>query len=412
MLSFFPTPYPDELWYSVIARYHTHSGALSWQATMEALFGDARDTDVGSLFPNNSIHKILEQLPPGFLSTQEVALHHTLLPFLMRFQPAEKKTAIMEAFLAGEDMRPRYLRATRNLKPRSLRYCPVCVREDIQTYGEAYWHREHQIGLMPLCPHHRCRLLDKPLPNTRPLGAQYLPLDGQDWAEPDYGALEYEPALTGTLYAYLAMPYNLSPDREADNLARAMENAGLLNEDSIRKQAFDVDKLHTALTDKYGAELVKHYFGDHITKAHALRLRHYMIYSAEEYALLTVMLGQGPEVLFSPKQVPLTLETRMRELAASHVIRDKASIAKLLGIRADRLLPYAKRFGVAPFWPQSGAAKEAQERQTYTVTIHLSQTDRAELDAFMRDKGMGAYSHALRYFMEAGLRRWREGGWP
>ena len=406
MLSFFPTPYPDELWYSVIARYHTHSGALSWQATMAALFGNARDTDVGSFFPNNSIHQILEQLPPDFLSAQEVALQHTLLPFLMRFQPADRKTAILEAFLSGEDMRPRYLRATRDIKPRSMRYCPICVREDTQTYGEPYWHREHQIGLMPLCPRHRCRLRDKPIPNTRPLGAQYLPLDGQDWAEPDYGALEYETALTGTLYAYLTMLYDLSPNREADNLARATENAGLLSEDSIRKQAFDVDKLHTALTDKYGAELVEHYFGTHITKAHALRLRHYLIYSAEEYALLTVMLGQGPEVLFSQEQVPLTLETRMRELAASHVIRDKASIAKLLGIRADRLLPYTRRFGIAPFWPQSGTVKEAQERQTYTVTIHLSQTDRAELDAFMRDKGMGAYSHALRYFMEAGLHKW------
>lgn len=410
MLHYFPTPYPDELWYSVIARYHTHSGALSWQATMKALFGNARDADVGSFFPNGSIHKILEQLPPCFLSAQEAALQHTLLPFLMRFQPADRKAAIMEAFLAGEDMRPRYLRATRDIKPRSMRYCPVCVQEDTQTYGEPYWHREHQIGLMPLCPRHHCRLLDKPIPNTRPLGAQYLSLDGQDGAEPDYGAQDYEIALTGTLYAYLTMPYDLSPNREADNLARATENAGLLSEDSIRKQAFDVDKLHTALTDKYGAELVKHYFGDHITKAHALRLRHYMIYSAEEYALLTVMLVQEPEVLFSPKQVPLTLETRMRELAASHVIRDKASIAKLLGIRADRLLPYAKRFGIAPFWPQSGSQKQVQERQTYTVTIHLSQTDRAELDAFISEQGMGAYSHALRYFMEAGLHKWRKEG--
>ena len=68
MLSFFPFPYPDELWYSVIARYHTHSGALSWQATMAALFGNARDTDVGSFFPNGSIHKILEQRPCGVLS--------------------------------------------------------------------------------------------------------------------------------------------------------------------------------------------------------------------------------------------------------------------------------------------------------------------------------------------------------
>ena len=137
-------------------------------------------------------------VPPGFLSAQEIALQHTLLPFLMRFQPQEKKAAILEAFLNGEDMRPRYLRATRDIKPRSMRYCPICVREDTQTYGEPYWRREHQIGIMPLCPRHRCRLRDKPIPNTRPLGAQYLPLDGQDWAEPDYGALGYETALTGT----------------------------------------------------------------------------------------------------------------------------------------------------------------------------------------------------------------------
>ena len=122
------------------------------------------------------------------------------------------------------------------------------------------------------------------------------------------------------------------------------------------------------------------------------------------------MLGQGPEVLFSQKQVPLTLETRMRELAASKIIRSKDSIAKLLGIRADRLLPYAKRFGVSPFWPQSGAQKQAQERQTYTVTIHLSPMERLELEVFMREQGMGAYSHALRYFLDTGLRRWREGG--
>ena len=70
------------------------------------------------------------------------------------------------------------------------------------------------------------------------------------------------------------------------------------------KQAFNTEKLYAALVDKYGHELVEHYFGDHITKAHALRLRHYLIYSAEEYALLTTMLGQGPELLFSQEISP------------------------------------------------------------------------------------------------------------
>lgn len=404
MLSYFPTPYPGELWYSVVARYHKHTGALSWQATVENLFGSARGADVGSFFPNNSIQRILDQLPPDFLTPQQIALNHTLLPFLMRFQSKEKKDAIMESFLNGEDMRPRYLRATRDIKPRSLRCCPVCVHEDTNTYGEAYWHREHQIGLMPLCPHHRCRLLDVPIPTTRPLGAQYLspevPAD-----EPDYQALDYEPALTDTLYAYLTMLYDHCPNLMADNLARAMENAGLLTEDSIRKQAFDTKKLYAALVGKYGPELVGHYFGDHITKAHALRLRHYLIYSAEEYALLTVLLGQEPDVLFSPEPVSLKLEERMREMAASHIVRDKSSVAKLLGIKADRLLPYARRFGIEPFWPQSGATKKTVERQTYTVTIHLSQAEMEQLDAFMASQGMTAYSHALRYFMVQGLRR-------
>ena len=85
---------------------------------------------------------------------------------------------------------------------------------------------------MPLCPHHYCRLQDEFIPNTRPLGAQYLPLDGKEREKPDYVALDYEAELTDTLYAYLVLPFEDSPNPETDNLARAMENAGLLNEDT------------------------------------------------------------------------------------------------------------------------------------------------------------------------------------
>ncbi|MDN9011440.1 TniQ family protein [Brevibacillus laterosporus] len=38
MLGYFPTPYPDELLYSVIARYHTHMGNLSFKSTQEQVF--------------------------------------------------------------------------------------------------------------------------------------------------------------------------------------------------------------------------------------------------------------------------------------------------------------------------------------------------------------------------------------
>ena len=37
MISFFPSPYPDELWYSVICRYHVHSGNSCAKHTMRQL---------------------------------------------------------------------------------------------------------------------------------------------------------------------------------------------------------------------------------------------------------------------------------------------------------------------------------------------------------------------------------------
>ncbi len=40
MISFFPTPYPDELWYSVICRYHVHSGNYCAKHTLRQLYGD------------------------------------------------------------------------------------------------------------------------------------------------------------------------------------------------------------------------------------------------------------------------------------------------------------------------------------------------------------------------------------
>ena len=41
MISFFPSPYPDELWYSVICRYHVHSGNYCAKHTLRQLYGTA-----------------------------------------------------------------------------------------------------------------------------------------------------------------------------------------------------------------------------------------------------------------------------------------------------------------------------------------------------------------------------------
>lgn len=57
-----------------------------------------------------------------------------------------------------------------------LRLCPSCYEQDIQCYGEPYWHRVHQLPGVYLCPHH-LRVLHK---LTNPLsdrhGLNVLPI--------------------------------------------------------------------------------------------------------------------------------------------------------------------------------------------------------------------------------------------
>ncbi|MFD2114258.1 TniQ family protein [Paenibacillus yanchengensis] len=41
-----------------------------------------------------------------------------------------------------------------------LKFCPKCIVEDEEGYGEAYWHRSHQAFGVSVCYKHMCRLVD------------------------------------------------------------------------------------------------------------------------------------------------------------------------------------------------------------------------------------------------------------
>ena len=47
-----------------------------------------------------------------------------------------------------------------NSRIKYLKYCPLCAAEDIDSYGEAYWHRRHQLPEMFYCIKHETRLVD------------------------------------------------------------------------------------------------------------------------------------------------------------------------------------------------------------------------------------------------------------
>ena len=92
MLTFFPTPYEDELWYGIITRYHIRSGNACWKYTIQELFPETKGYPrLGDTMPNTTMQIIASQLPENIISLRDCALQLSLFPFRMRFQPLAKK---------------------------------------------------------------------------------------------------------------------------------------------------------------------------------------------------------------------------------------------------------------------------------------------------------------------------------
>ena len=161
MIGFFPSPYPDELWYSVICRYHVHSGNYCAKHTMRQLYGDnfsapslmlcgAYKYAVGTASARFLVRKgccnaahILSRITRDF-SLRSVSVP-PMLTLSMAIPLAVHRMGISQA--NGNHCSV-------------MRYCPVCYQEDLQLYGEPYWHRSHQLPDMQICTKHRCWLVD------------------------------------------------------------------------------------------------------------------------------------------------------------------------------------------------------------------------------------------------------------
>ncbi|RNB82118.1 transposase [Brevibacillus nitrificans] len=156
MLPFFPTPYPDELMYSVCARYHLWSRNVSYKETMFELFTSRTATAVIDL--PNRINHLFSQLPVGTTNTPDKLIRlHTLFPLYCPFLSNEKSEMVntrMKTSITGNIHNAIGIMASSIPSLPYLRYCPKCMESDSEKYGEPYWHRSHQIFGVNLCPIH------------------------------------------------------------------------------------------------------------------------------------------------------------------------------------------------------------------------------------------------------------------
>lgn len=160
-LPFFPTPYPDECFYSILCRYHVRSGAPTSASTLRRLFG--KNYVVASTLHTAFRAEYLDRWIPlsSEISPERIVYEHSSYQYsllcvidgALRFpypwlkKSLEKYLAIPYSRLYGYGQRV-------GKHHGALCYCPACAEEERRVYGEPYWHVLHQMDGVEYCPVH------------------------------------------------------------------------------------------------------------------------------------------------------------------------------------------------------------------------------------------------------------------
>jgi hypothetical protein len=160
MITHFPTPHPDELLYSLCARYgdrtrYSAKGAIS--AELFGLKGLTATIDLPS-----RLGYLVGNLPEGHtLLLNRLIDEHTLLPFYSPFLEKERVGRLrceMEGTGGGIVHKIAAITPSTVRPPNYLRFCPLCVEYDKREFKECYWHRLHQLPGILVCPKHKAFL--------------------------------------------------------------------------------------------------------------------------------------------------------------------------------------------------------------------------------------------------------------
>lgn len=164
-IAYFPQLYPDELVYSFLARYYQHSAYPRYIFAVEDIYTskDVRpSTEFISEMNEEFLGYLLRKMP-----LEELIEKHTMFPYYGRFLPKERR---IRAFEALKEMKGFSLlvmqQKQRDGERQFLRYCPKCVKHDRECYGEAYFHRIHQMKEIGICPIHKCFLNNSSVPKN------------------------------------------------------------------------------------------------------------------------------------------------------------------------------------------------------------------------------------------------------
>lgn len=156
MIACFPIPYPDELWYSLCARFSDRMRFPTETGSMLALHG--RRTAVAMVDLPHNLHFVVSQLPPGHPCAVDTLIdHHTSLPYYSPFLPTSRYADARRVMADGSEssLRVRCGVCTNRVRPpQFFRSCPACDRANRAEHSETFWRRLFQLPGVEVCPIH------------------------------------------------------------------------------------------------------------------------------------------------------------------------------------------------------------------------------------------------------------------
>lgn len=184
MLILFPTPLPDELLYSILARYHIWSANRGIKHTVQDLFGTNSACAIVDLPVR--LQKLCDMLPEGTrINPEKIIKENTMLPLYYPFLPVDRADKIYRAMIGDSETRTNDIQFVAGamgskipIKP-TLRFCPECLKSDEKIFGEPYWHRLHQAFGACVCPEHQVLLMEVQGLNLQRNRHKFIPLDAK-----------------------------------------------------------------------------------------------------------------------------------------------------------------------------------------------------------------------------------------
>ena len=167
--------YEDESVYSYLARLYVHNGYGSSVAFTKVIFN--RSSEYMDYNFINHLSKGFRNQLEKYISFDELLTEHTLFKYYVRFMPLEKRIRAYDYALSNEPGLYKYLAIPLNKDNYYLRYCPECVMEDRNKYGESFFHINHCFPNIKICPKHNCELIDTNIKNTKMKDSTFVPLE-------------------------------------------------------------------------------------------------------------------------------------------------------------------------------------------------------------------------------------------